>query len=197
MGNDILLQPGQVLTEQWEIQFTGRGRIHRPVEEWVECRIVKMYHSTIYGGAHGTGSTVDEARLEAVLGMARAICDDVTAFDHDADEIFKAEQHRWFLGQIKEHQDNLDDDEDLDTKTRKRDQRRIDVLEELLGIWQEDHDYYPEEASADSETRIAQRAAEIRDHTIRRRAASARIATLAATARDASTNISQPAGCPD
>ena len=100
--SDIVLQEGQKLTEHWHVEFTGKNRIHRPVEEWIECRIVKMYHSTIYGGANGLGKNVDEARLEAVLGLARAICDDVTAFDHDADEIFKAESCAGSQGTIKE-----------------------------------------------------------------------------------------------
>jgi hypothetical protein len=195
VSSDIVLQPGQVLLEGWHVEFTGKNRVHRPAEEWIECRIVKMYHNTIYGGANGVGRTVDEARLEAVLGMARAICDDVTAFDHDADEIFKDEMLHWFANTIKEQQENLDDDEEITPKALKRGQRRINLLEELLAMWQEDHDYWPDtETEATSQGRVAARAAEIREHTARRRAASARLSVLAAQAR---TDVKQPAGSPD
>jgi hypothetical protein len=137
-----------------------------------------MYHSTIYGGANGVGRTVEEARLEAVLGLARAITDDETAFDHDADEIFKAEQYRWWQCHISDVQEMLDAGE----VTRKRGRRRIKLLEQLMAEWQEDHDYWPEEKT-EADARIEVRAAQIREHTRRRRAASAHLSALAAAAR--------------
>jgi len=178
VSSDIILQPGQVLTEHWEVQYKGQPRIHKPVEEWVECRVVRMYHSTVYGGAAGRGTTVDEARLEAVLGLARAICDDVSAFQHDADEIFKAEMLRWFEETIKEQQDILDEEyEEKDRpKIDKKAQRRIKLLEELQAMWQEDHDYWPEKEEA---SRAAARAEVVREQTARRRAASARLSARA------------------
>lgn len=180
-----MLQEGQKLTENWTVEFTGKSRIRRPVEEWVECRVVKMYHSTIYGGANGTGKTVEEARLEAVLGLARAITDDVTAFDHDADEIFKAEQYRWWLGKIQDCRESLEFGEDT-AKSERKLKRHIKRLENMMAEWQEDHDYWPEE-KAEADTRIEARAAQIRADTARRRAASAR---LAAKARDARPDAS-------
>jgi hypothetical protein len=182
VSNDYPLQEGQMLMEAWHVEFKGMSRIRRPAEEWVECRIVKMYHGTVYGGATGVGSTVDEARLEAVLGLARAICDDVTAFDHDADEIFKGEQHRWWLSRIQEETDILDDEE-MQPKDYKKARRRIELLEQQLAIWQEEHDYWPEEESADQEARSKARATKIRSDTIKRRAASARLAEVAQRAR--------------
>jgi hypothetical protein len=178
--NDIVLQEGQLLLEAWHVEFKGMGRLRRKPEEWVECRIVKMYHGTIYGGANGTGKTVEEARLEAVLGMARAICDDVTAFDHDADEIFKAEQYRWWLDKIQECRESLELGEETPGSARKL-KKRIKRLENLMAEWQEDHDYWPEEDTPND--RIAARAAQIRTDTAKRRAASARISALAAAAR--------------
>jgi hypothetical protein len=181
--SDTTLSEGQMLVEAWEVQFKGRNRARRPVEEWVECRVVNMFHSTIYGGANGTGRTVEEARLEAVLGLARAICDDLTAFDHDADEIFKAEQLRWFQSTIAE-QAEIIEDEESSPKQHKKAMRRIKLLEELQGIWQEDHDYWPDTDSEEAaRSRTEARVAQIREHTARRRAASARISALAAAAR--------------
>lgn len=179
--SDIVLQEGQVLLEAWHVEFTGKNRVRRKPEEWIECRVVKMYHGTIYGGATGVGKTVEEARLEAVLGLARAICDDVTAFDHDADEIFKAEQYRWWLGKIQECRESLEFGEETEGSEKKI-KRRIRRLENLMAEWQEDHDYWPEEESAD-QARSEARAAQIRRDTERRRAASARISALAAAAR--------------
>jgi hypothetical protein len=180
--SDITLQEGQMLLEAWHVEFKGVSR-RRPPEEWVECRVVRMYHGTIYGGATGVGKTVEEARLEAVLGLARAITDDVTAFDHDADEIFKGEMLHWFANTIKEQQELLDDEEEITPKALKRGQRRINLLEELLAMWQEDHDYWPEEESDTQEARREARAAKIRSDTAKRRAASARLADVAQRAR--------------
>lgn len=179
--SDTRLQEGQVLIEAWHVEFTGKNR-RRPPEEWIECRVVRMYHSTIYGGANGVGKTVDEARLEAVLGLARAICDDSTAFDHDADEIFKAEQYRWWQGKLQEQQDELEEKDNPSPGQRKKVQRRIRRIEQLMGEWQEEHDYWPEAQDADQEARSQARAAQIRADTHKRRAASARLAEVAARA---------------
>jgi hypothetical protein len=180
--SDIALQEGQLLLEAWHVEFKGMGRRNRQPEEWVECRVVKMYHGTVYGGATGVGSTVEEARLEAVLGLARAICDDVSAFDHDAEEIFNAEQHRWWLSRIQEETDILDDSE-MGPKDKKKAARKLALMEEQLAIWQEEHDYWPEEESANDEARRKARSAQIRSHTLKRRAASARLADVAQRAR--------------
>jgi hypothetical protein len=178
--SDTVLQEGQVLLEAWHVEFKCVSR-RRPPSEWVECRVVKMYHGTIYGGANGVGKTVDEARLEAVLGLARAICDDFTAFDHDADEIFKAEQHRWWLSKLQECRESLEFGEGTPKSARKL-KRRIRQIEQLMGEWQEEHDYWPEAEDADQEARSKARAAQIRADTSKRRAASARIAEVAARA---------------
>src|SRR4051794_13577654 len=138
-----------------------------------------MYHGTIYGGANGVGKTVDEARLEAVLATARAICDDSTAFDHDADEIFKAEQYRWWQDKLQEQQEELEEKDNPGPGQRKKAQRRIRLIEQLMGEWQEEHDYWPEE-KAEASDRIEARAAKIRADTARRRAASAALAAVAA-----------------
>jgi hypothetical protein len=182
--SDITLQEGQMLLEAWHVEFKGVSR-RRPPEEWVECRVVRMYHGTIYGGATGVGKTVEEARLEAVLGLARAITDDVTAFDHDADEIFKGEQYRWWLSRIQEERGILDEDYEEKERPRinKRAERRIKLLEEQMAIWQEEHDYWPEEESDTQEARREARAAQIRTDTAKRRAASARLADVAGRAR--------------
>jgi hypothetical protein len=178
--SDITLQEGQRLSESWQVEFTGKSRLHRSPEQWVECRVVRMYHSTIYGGANGVGKTVDEARLEAILGLARAITDDVTAFDHDADEIFKAEQYRWWLSKVEECREALESGEDTPRSERKL-RHRIKRIEKLMAEWQEDHDYWPEEESAEPEARRQARAAQIRADTAKRRAASTRLAEAAAS----------------
>lgn len=150
--NNYTIQDGQKLTEQWEVEYIGRGFRSSTPDKRVECRIVKMYHSTIYGGANGHGKTVDEARLNAVLGLARAICDDGTAFNYDAEEIFKAQQLSWWKSRIQQEQEELEllEDEDEPPRSRPRErrkiERRIKLLEQLQGEWQEEHDYWPEEA---------------------------------------------------
>ena len=146
MNNSYSIQEGQKLTEQWEVEFIGRGYRHASPDKRVECRVVKMYHGTIYGGAHGFGKTVDEARLNAVLGLARAICDDGSAFNYDAEEIFKAQQLGWFEARLKEEQEALELlDEGATQKERRRIIRRINLIDKLMGEWQEEHDYWPEE----------------------------------------------------
>jgi hypothetical protein len=178
--SDMTLQEGQKLSESWLVEFVGKSRLHRTPEQWVECRVVRMYHGTIYGGANGVGKTVDEARLEAVLGLARAITDDVSAFDHDADEIFKAEQYRWWLGKIQECREALESGEDTPKYARKL-KRHIKRIENMMAEWQEDHDYWPEEErNTEPEARRQARAAQIRADTAKRRAASARLAEIAA-----------------
>ena len=140
---DIVLQEDQKLIEHWTVEFTGRSRLRRKPEEWIECRVVKMYHGTVYGGANGAGKTVEEARLNAVLGLARAICDDGSAFQHDADEIFKYEQYRWWQSKIQDEQECLLEGES--SKERRKIKRRIKRLENLMAEWQENYDYWPEE----------------------------------------------------
>jgi aspartate oxidase len=108
-----------------------------------------MYHSTIYGGSHGYGKTVDEARLNAVLGLARAICDDGTAFNYDAEEIFKAQQLSWWQSRIQQEREELElleEDKPGSNRYARKIERRIKLLEQLQGEWQEEHDYWPEEA---------------------------------------------------
>lgn len=178
--NNTMLQEGQKLTETWQVEFKGMNRRHRKLSEWVECRVIKMYHGTTYGGANGVGRTVEEARLNAVLGLARAITDDVTAFDHDADEIFKAEQYRWWLSKLQECRESLEFDEET-PKSRRKLKRRINRIEQLMGEWQEEHDYWPEAQDTSQEARSTARAAQIRADIERRRTASARLAEAAAT----------------
>jgi hypothetical protein len=144
--SDIVLQEDQKLLEYWVVEYTGKDRRRRRIDEWVECRIIKMYHSTIYAGSTGYGKTVDEARLNAVLGLACAICDDSTAFQHDADDIFRKQQLGWFNAKMSELRDELDllDDDDP-PKAVKQVKRRIKCLDQLTAEWQEEHDYWPEE----------------------------------------------------
>jgi hypothetical protein len=137
----------------------------------------------------GTSSSRAWAAFAALLrsgssvASSRAICDDVTAFDHDADEIFKGEQYRWWQAKLIEANNELE--EERDDAPRKSQitklKRRIKRLENLMAEWQEDHDYWPEEEGADN--RVEARAAKIRADTAKRRAASARISALAAAAR--------------
>jgi hypothetical protein len=136
---EIVLKEGQKLTEMWEVEFSGQDWRGQP-DKRIRCRIKEMYTSAIYGGAHGYGATVDEARLNAVLGLARAICDDPNAFSYNAEEIFKAQQLGWFEGRIQEERDLLDSKDFSHQKTR----RRIKLLEQLQAEWQEEHDYWPE-----------------------------------------------------
>ena len=142
---DIVLQEDQKLIEHWTVEFTGRNRLRRKPEEWIECRVVKMYHGTVYGGANGTGKTVEEARLNAVLGLARAICDDSTAFQHDADEIMKGEQYRWWKGKLHDLHEALEFTEGEDDPGDKKLRRRMKLTEQLMAEWQEEHDYWPEQ----------------------------------------------------
>jgi hypothetical protein len=178
---DIVLQEGQKLTEHWQVEFTGMSRIMRPVEKWIECRMVKMYHSTIYAGSVGKGRTVEEARLNMVLAVARAICQDMTAFGHDADEIFKGEQYRWWLSKIQEYQDELEaEEEDAPRKSHiTKLKRRIKLLEQMMAEWQEEHDYWPEE-DAEAATEENPRLARLKADIARRRAASASLSATAA-----------------
>lgn len=150
--SSTVLQDGQKLTEHWEVEYTGKGyQQQRDPAKRIECRVVKMYHSTIYGGSNGTGATVEEARLNAVLGLARAICNDGTAFNYDADEIFKGQQLRWFESKRQELQDELSDLESEFEQPRKgsseikKVRQRIKQLEQLQAEWQDEHDYWPAE----------------------------------------------------
>jgi hypothetical protein len=205
---DIILQEGQVLLEAWHVEFVGKQRRSRPVDEWIECRVVKMYHGTIYGGANGVGKTVEEARLNAILGLANAICDDVTAFDHDADEIFKGEMYRWWSGKLDELAEEIDSlDEKEDAARIKKLRARINRLHKIMCLWQEDYDYWPETPdSEEAEAREARtsisRLQRIRADTDRRRAASARLRAKAASVTEAvealaGTDASKPASSPD
>lgn len=183
-----------MLIEAWAVEFKGVSRRSKPVDEWVECRIVKMFHGTVYGGAHGVGKTVDEARLNAVLGLANAICDDTSAFDHDADEIFKAEVYRWFqskLQEIRDEQEALEGEYDNPSKgasEMKKLNRRAKLVEQLMAEWQEDYDYYPAEAENGVRTTAdIARLQKLRADIDRRRAASARLQAKAASVTAALT----------
>lgn len=145
--NDSLLAPGQKLVEHWEVEFEGKDRRSQKPYRYVEARLRRWYHNTYYGGSGGEGETVDEARLAMVLSLARAICNDGDAFQHDADDIFRGEMLRWFQGKIQEYDDYLEL-EDLTDKQARKTKRRIRLLEQLTAEWQEDYDYWPEEDDA-------------------------------------------------
>jgi hypothetical protein len=145
--NDIRLAPEQKLTEMWEIQYEGRERRGQRPYRIVTGTIKHWFHSTYYGGATGEGETVQEARLAMVLGLARAICNDESAFSYDAEQIGKSIMLHWFQDKLKELVAEFDV-EDLTEKQSKKLRRRIKFLEQLTAEWQEDNDYWPEEADA-------------------------------------------------
>lgn len=139
-----------MLLEAWTVEYKGKERRGRKPDQWIECRIVRMYHGTVYGGSNGTGRTVEEARLSAVLGLARAICDDPSAFKHDAEAILMGEQLRWWENKLHELHESLEFGEEV-TGSEKKLRRRIKLLEQLQAEWQEDHDYWPEKAQDSSQ----------------------------------------------
>ena len=156
------LAPGQKLSETWEIEFEGRERRHEKPHRYITGSVRRWYHGTYYGGSTGEGETVDEARLSMVLGLARAICDDESAFQHDADELANFRMLHWFQDKIKELRDEEDSPEDLTVKRSKQLDRRIRFLERLQGEWQEENDFWPEEndehtsqATREADRRIA------------------------------------------
>ncbi len=144
MANDIKLAPGQKLEETWTIRFEGRERRGEKPFRFVTGTILRWYNGTYYGGSTGEGETVDEARLAMVLGLARAICNDESAFNHDAEELGNWAQLHWFQAKIKELQEERDS-EDLTSKAAKRLDRKINFLELLMAEWQEDSDFWPDD----------------------------------------------------
>lgn len=155
------LKRGQVLTENWEIKYEGVGR-HGPV---AVRAMLKTWPNTTYYASSVEAETVDQARLMLVLQQARAICDDETAFQHDADELANQATLHWFNSKVRELRDEAEmlEDEDEPAKSHTRElrrlQRRIKLVEQLTAEWQEDNDYWPEEPdAADTEaTRQADR----------------------------------------
>ena len=64
-----------------------------------------------------------------VLAVARAISEDVTAFQHDADELYKAQMLRWWDSKIKEQREELElleDDADESPRRKHKQERRQD-----------------------------------------------------------------------
>lgn len=143
------LYPGQKLTETWEIIFEGReARGPNGYRRFITGTIGKWFHTTIYGGSTGEGQTIDEARLAMVLGIARAICDDESAFIHNADEISKAQTLRWFQSKAEELATELDEEQHSEVVRQSvcnKYQRRMKFLDQLTAEWQDEHDYWPEE----------------------------------------------------
>lgn len=152
------LKRGQVLTENWEIKYEGVGR-HGPVEVRA---MLKTWPNTTYYASGVEAETVDQARLMLVLQQARAICDDENAFQHDADELANQGTLRWFNSKLQELKDEIEmlEDEDEPAKSHTRElrrlQRRIKLVEQLTAEWQEDNDFWPEEAD-DTDTEATRR----------------------------------------
>lgn len=152
--NDTMLHPGQKLTEMWEIVFEGReSRGPGGYRRVVTGSVGKWYHGTIYGGSTGEGQTVGEARLAMVLGLARAIADDENAFEHDTEQLYKKRTLSWLEGRKKELEDELELmlqewDEDDNPPGSKKIYRRIGFMEELIGVFCEEHDYFPDPEDA-------------------------------------------------
>ena len=192
--SDIVLQEGQVLMEAWHVEYTGKRRLSRPAEEWIECRVVKMYHCTIYGGANGNWQdgrgSATERRAGARPMPSAMTCRRLTTTPTRSS---RPRSYRWWLGKLQECRESLEDGEDAPGSEKKL-KRRIKQLENMMAEWQEDYDYYPEETIADEAkartTADIARLQQIRSGTDRRRAASARLRAKAEAGADAS----QPAG---
>lgn len=140
------IKPGQKLSETWEIEYecvTGTG-----ISE-VRGRLTAWPNTTYYA-ASATGATVDEVRLKIVLGLARGVCDDETAFQHDARDIHLADMRQWFLGKQQEIKEQIEtekadkDSEDYDAVEIRELLEKLATIRALFGEWGEDHDYYPE-----------------------------------------------------
>jgi hypothetical protein len=134
----------------WEVQFEGRERRGQRPYRIVTGTLKHWFHSTYYGGATGEGETVPEARLAMVLGLARAICDDESAFSYDAEQLGNSKMLHWFQSKLEELVAEFEV-EDLTEKQSKKLRRQIKFLEQLMAEWQESNDYWPEEAD-DTET---------------------------------------------
>lgn len=147
-----MLEVGQKLTETWEITFEGReSRSPGGYRRFVTGTISKWFHGTIYGGNAGEGQTIDEARLAMVLGTARAICDDDTAFVHDADQLHLARTLAWFTGRMEELEEELEEEQQGELPRKSvcnKLKRQMKFLNQLTAEWQEEHDYYPQEEDA-------------------------------------------------
>ena len=145
MSRSETLSEGQKLVEVWRIEYEPMPLAHRGPDR-VRGRMVWWPHATHYASSV-EAPDIHTARLQIVLGQARAICDDALAFKYDEDNIHNANMLAWFNGKLQELHDE-EDAEGLTVKRSKQLDREIRLLERLVAEWQEEHDYWPEEDDA-------------------------------------------------
>jgi hypothetical protein len=100
------LGEGQRLEEVWRFEYVPLPLAYRGPER-VRARMVWWPNSTHYATSV-EARTIFEARLHMVLQLARAICDDTSAFQHDAEDIYRADTLRWFQSRRKELVEELE-----------------------------------------------------------------------------------------
>ena len=95
MGGEQKLVTGQILHEDWEIEYEA-GRPGAPIK----ARLVGWQNSTMYA-AMGFGPTVEEARLDLVTNLAKAIHEDPDPFG-DLGNVAHISQVVKFLNALKD-----------------------------------------------------------------------------------------------
>lgn len=146
------IKPGQKLTEMWGISFEkmkGGSPIVARLDSWP--------HTTYYLG-RGEGKTVEEARLQLITMLARAIHEDPNPFGdlgsviHSADvlkflrSLMQGEQEATAEEHYRPANDNYlaDNFEDLPEGWEK-------VVDHIITLFQGHMDYWPEEETISSE----------------------------------------------
>jgi hypothetical protein len=140
------LGEGQRLEEVWRFEYVPLPLAYRGPER-VRARMVWWPNSTHYATSV-EARTIFEARLHMVLQLARAICDDTSAFQHDAEDIYRADTLRWFQSRRKELVEELEAENwsaKVSAKSARKLNRKLAFLDRLIAEWQEDHDYWPDE----------------------------------------------------
>jgi hypothetical protein len=138
--SDQSIKPGQKLTEMWGISFE-KQRLDSPIV----ARLDSWPHTTYYL-SRGEGKTVEEARLQLVTMLARAIHEDPNPFG-DLGKVIHAAHVIEFLRSLTDETgpNNLEDNFEGTPAGWE------EVVDHIITLFQGHMDFWPEEETISSE----------------------------------------------
>lgn len=141
MSNNQDVKPGQKLEEMWRISY-DKMRYDSPIV----ARLDSWPHTTYYT-CRGQGATVEEARLELITMLARAIHEDPDPFGN-LGKVIHAATVIEFLNKL------VDEDDDYYLQTNVQHElpdRWKGVVNEIITMFQSYMDFWPDEETISSE----------------------------------------------
>jgi len=140
MSDDQDMKPGQKLTEMWGVSYE-KQKYDSPIV----ARLDSWPHHTYYL-SRGEGKTVDEARLQLVTMLARAIHEDPNPFG-DLGKVIHTAHVIEFLRSLTDE----DEANNLADNFEGLPEGWEQVVDHIITLFQGHMDYWPEEETLSSE----------------------------------------------